>query len=137
MANSVIPILLAITCTAMVISIFKARKTNKSLMEKTEKTETELKLALAYATDKTGALTPKDKEVVSLTDRLNSMDGEKTKIEEELNKIKSKLEQANTAKKTLHDEMDKLAAELVALKDPSENTTEEIAMNQPVTAQFK
>ena len=57
MANSVIPILLAITCTALVISIFKARKTNESLMEN--------------------------------------------------------LEQANTAKKTLHDEIDKLAAELV------------------------
>ena len=77
MANSVIPILLAIICTAMIISIFKARKTNESLMEN--------------------------------------------------------LEQANTAKKTLHDEIDKLAAELVALKGPSENTSEEIEMNQSVT----
>ena len=77
MANSVIPILLAIICTAMIISIFKARKTNESLMEN--------------------------------------------------------LEQANTAKKTLHDEIDKLAAELVALKGSSENTSEEIDMNQSVT----
>ena len=100
MANSVIPILLAITCTAMVISIFKARKTNESLMEKTEMTEGELKSALANATAKTTDLTAKDKEVTSLTDRLNTMDGEKTKIQEELKKIKSNLEQANAAKKT-------------------------------------
>ena len=88
MANSVIPILLAITCTTLVISIFKARKTNKSLIEKTEKTEAELKLALTEVTAKTADLTAKDKEVASLTDRLNSMDGEKTKIQEELKKIK-------------------------------------------------
>ena len=68
-------------------------------MEKTEMTEAELKSALANATAKTTDLTAKDKEVTSLTDRLNTMDGEKTKIQEDLNKIKSNFEQANAAKK--------------------------------------
>ena len=56
------------TCTTLVISIFKARKTKVSLLEETEQTEAKLKSALTNATAKTADLKARAKEVASLTD---------------------------------------------------------------------
>ena len=115
---------MAITFLVLVINtivIYRDKKAKESLVETMEG---DLQGALADATGKKADLAAKDQQIVSLTEKLNIMDGEKTKVEEELIKIRSSLESANAAKKALHNEMDKLAAELVALKGPQENTTD-------------
>ena len=115
---------LVITFLVLVINtivIYRDKKAKESLVETMEG---DLQGALADATGKKADLAAKDQQIVSLTEKLNIMDGEKTKVEEELIKIRSSLESANAAKKALHNEMDKLAAELVALKGPQENTTD-------------
>ena len=112
-----VTVVLAVISTLLLIRIVSDSKARESLEEQVEN-------LVADATAKKAEMTAKAEEVASLTEKVNAIHAEKTKIEEEHNNARANLELANAAKKALHDEMDKLAAELLALKDPAENTTD-------------
>ena len=108
-ANNIVTTMLAIMCMFLVINMFiiyREQKAKESLMETMEG---DLQVAL----DDT---TAKDQQIANLTEKVNTMGAEKTKVEEALIKTKSSLESANAAKKALHDEREKMSAELDALK---------------------
>ena len=101
--------MLAITCLVLVINIIIIYRDKKAKESLVETMEGDLQVAL----DDT---TAKDQQIANLTEKVNTMGAEKTKVEEELIKTKSSLESANAAKKALHDEREKMSAELDALK---------------------
>ena len=64
----------------------------------------------------------KDQNIAGLTAKMNSLMEVKDKMHEDLIMVTSKLDQATEAKIPLHAEMDKLDANMVALKGPEETT---------------
>ena len=75
-------------------------------------------------TDIEKQLETKEQDVGELTENITKLMNEQLKMQEELIQATAKVEEAEDVKKDLHDKMDKLAADLMALKGTAETGEE-------------
>ena len=110
MANNIsawlVPILLAVGCIALVMTIFHTRNVNKSLVVDIEQAQADLQVASDNSQDCSNKLEAQSADMSAKDQQLATITDEKTKIQEQLNQVTTQLEQANAASSALQTEKD-------------------------------
>ena len=126
-----LPSILSIGCLALLMNIMQARKLNNSLKDRMNQALTETKVAMDASMEcdkqlqmKNTALKGKDEQVRSMTANVDTLSGERDKMEEKLMALQESLDKVNAEKKDLMTEKEQLQNEKALYKDKEDTKNE-------------